>query len=217
VNTILNRWTRVRMVLLGMGFAVLFLLIARRAFDLQVRDAEHLKSLAEDQYLREIELPPKRGRILDRNQAELASTAEVESVFCNPRQLPDLPLAARRLAKVLGLDGRELEKKLTQKRYFAWVKRKVTPEEAAGVRALALPGVAFTREPRRFYANRSLAATVMGYAGAEGKGLDGIEFGLEKFLRGTRTSVKACATLWGASSTWIPARAPPAWQARTWC
>jgi cell division protein FtsI (penicillin-binding protein 3) len=186
----LNRWTRVRMVVLGLGFGALFVLIGRRAFQLQVRDSEHLKSLAEDQYLREIELPPKRGRILDRNQAELASTAEVDSIYCNPRQLPDLAAASRQLARALGLDGRELEKRLSQKRFFAWVKRKVTPEEAQAVKQLGLPGIGFTREPRRFYANRSLAATVMGYAGAEGRGLDGIELALEKQLRGTRASVQ---------------------------
>ena len=32
---------------------------------------------------------PGAGRILDRNGAELASTADVDSIYCNPRQLPD--------------------------------------------------------------------------------------------------------------------------------
>ena len=68
--------------------------------------------MAEEQYLREIELPPRRGRILDRNGAELASTADVDSIYCNPRQLPDPRDAARQLARVLGLDRAELEKKL---------------------------------------------------------------------------------------------------------
>ena len=146
--------------------------------------------MAEEQYLREIELPPRRGRILDRNGAELASTADVDSIYCNPRRFVDVPQASRQLARVLGLDARELEKRLGQRRYFAWVKRKVTPDEVSAVRALALPGVAFTREPRRFYPNRGLAATVMGTSGSDGRGLDGVELSFDAYLRGSGSSVQ---------------------------
>jgi cell division protein FtsI (penicillin-binding protein 3) len=168
----------------------LFLAVGKRAYTLQVRDADRLRGMAEEQYLREIELPPRRGRILDRNGAELASTADVDSIYCNPRQLPDVRDAARRLAHALGLDRAELEKKLGQRRFFAWVKRKVTPDEVTAVKALGLPGLAFTREPRRFYPNRTLAATIMGHAGSEGNGLEGIELALDKQLRGTSSSVQ---------------------------
>src|SRR5262249_59959021 len=92
------------------------------------------------------------------------------------------------VARVLGLERAELEKKLGQRRYFAWIKRKVTPDEVAAVKALGLPGIAFTREPRRFYPNRTLAATIMGHAGSEGNGLEGIELALDRQLRGTSAS-----------------------------
>jgi cell division protein FtsI (penicillin-binding protein 3) len=146
--------------------------------------------MAEEQYLREIELPPRRGRILDRNGAELASTADVDSIYCNPRRFADVHEASRRLSNALGLDARELEKRLSQRRYFAWVKRKVTPDEVGAVRALDLPGVAFTREPRRFYPNRGLAATVIGTAGSDGRGLDGVELAFDAYLRGSGSSVQ---------------------------
>jgi cell division protein FtsI (penicillin-binding protein 3) len=185
-----GRWTRIRLAAFGVVFGVLFFAIGKRAFNLQVGQGERLKVMAEEQYLREIELPPRRGRILDRNGAELASTADVDSIYCNPRRFNDVRDAARRMARVLGLDARELEKKLSQKRYFAWVKRKVTPDEAAAVRAMQLPGVAFTREPRRFYPNRTLAATVMGQAGSDGRGLDGVELSLDRYLKGSSSSVQ---------------------------
>ena len=187
---VITRWTRVRIVVCGVVLGTLFLAVGKRAYTLQVRDAERLRGMAEEQYLREIELPPRRGRILDRNGAELASTADVDSIYCNPRQLPDVRDAARRLARALGLDRADLEKKLGQRRFFAWVKRKVTPDEVTAVKALGLPGIAFTREPRRFYPNRTLAATIMGHAGSEGNGLEGIELALDKQLRGTSSSVQ---------------------------
>ena len=187
---LITRWTRVRVGVCGAVLACLFIGVAKRAYTLQVRDADRLRGMAEEQYLREIELPPRRGRILDRNGAELASTADVDSIYCNPRQLPDPRDAARRLARVLGLDRADLEKKLGQRRFFAWVKRKVTPDEVVAVKTLGLPGIAFTREPRRFYPNRTLAATIMGHAGSEGNGLEGIELSLDRQLRGTSTSVQ---------------------------
>ncbi|HET6284976.1 MAG TPA: penicillin-binding transpeptidase domain-containing protein [Polyangia bacterium] len=185
-----GRWTRIRLVTCGVVFGGLFLGVAKRAYNLQVLEAEHLRTMAEEQYLREIELPPRRGRILDRNGAELASTADVDSIYCNPRRFVNVGEAARRLAAVLGLDRRELEKKLSQKRFFAWVKRKVTPDEVTAVKSLNLPGVAFTREPRRFYPNRTLAATVMGHAGSDGRGLDGVEMALDRYLHGSSSSVQ---------------------------
>jgi len=186
----ITRWTRVRIVVCGVVLGSLFLAVGKRAFTLQVRDADRLRSMAEEQYLREIELPPRRGRILDRNGAELASTADVDSIYCNPRQLLDSRDAARRLARILGLERADLEKKLGQRRFFAWIKRKVTPDEVTAVKALGLPGIAFAREPRRFYPNRTLAATIMGHAGSEGSGLDGIELALDRQLRGAASSVQ---------------------------
>jgi cell division protein FtsI (penicillin-binding protein 3) len=185
-----TRWTRIRLIACGVAFGALFVAVGKRAFNLQIGQGERLKTMAEEQYLREIELPPRRGRILDRNGAELASTADVDSIYCNPRRFADAREAAHRLARVLGLDARELEKRLAQRRYFAWIKRKVTPDEAAAVRALELPGVAFVREPRRFYPNRSLAATVMGMAGSDGRGLDGVELAFDEALRGSASSMQ---------------------------
>src|SRR5215831_11894244 len=184
------RWMRIRILVCGVVFAGLFAAVGRRAFTLQVREADRLRAMAEEQYLREIELPPRRGRILDRNGAELAATADVDSIYCNPRKLPDARAAARKFADALGLDRAELEKKLGQRRFFAWVKRKVTPDEVTAVKALGLPGIAFAREPRRFYPNRTLAATIMGHAGSEGNGLEGIELALDRQLRGTSSSVQ---------------------------
>ncbi len=185
-----THWTRIRLIACGVAFGVLFAAIGKRAFNLQIGQGERLKVMAEEQYLREIELPPRRGRILDRNGAELASTADVDSIYCNPRRFADAHDAARQLSRVLGLDARDLEKRLAQRRYFAWVKRKVTPDEVTAVRALELPGVAFTREPRRFYPNRGLAATVLGTAGSDGRGLDGVELAFDAYLRGSASSVQ---------------------------
>ena len=160
-----SRWVKARLYfcagLVGCAFAGL----CWRAYVLQVREAERLKSMAEDQYLKDVELPPKRGRILDRNGVELAASTEVDSVHVNARMLlaaDRVGETARALADALHLDRRELEKKLHARRYFTWVKRRIAPEEARAVRELALPGVYLDREPRRYYPNRALAGPLLG-------------------------------------------------------
>ena len=184
-------WTKVRVVLFGLVLLVLASLVGRRAFQLQVREAAQLREWAENNYLREIEIAPRRGRILDRKNHELASTADLDSVYCNPRQLAFVPEGSLKLARALHMDLRELDKSLAGKKeqYFAWVKRRVTLDESKAVTALGLTGVGMRREPRRVYPSGALAATVIGHAGLDGKGLEGVELGFEKALHGTGMEV----------------------------
>jgi cell division protein FtsI (penicillin-binding protein 3) len=187
----MTTWTKVRVALFGVALLVLAFVVGRRAVQLQVRESAQLREWAENNYLREIEIAPRRGRILDHRGNELASTADLDSVFCNPRQLAYVSGATPKLASALHMDVRELEKTLSTKhaQYFAWLKRRVTPEESKAVMALGLPGVGTRREPRRVYPNGALAATVIGHAGLDGKGLEGIELGFDKALHGTGMEV----------------------------
>jgi cell division protein FtsI (penicillin-binding protein 3) len=186
-----TRWTRVRIVLCGLVLLGLGGSIGRRALQLQVREADQLREWAESNYLREIEIAPRRGRILDRRGAELASTTDLDSVFCNPRQLAFVPDAVPRLAKAMHLDPRELDKAIEAKKtsHFAWVKRRVSPQESAAALALALPGVGVRKESRRVYPNGELGSTVLGHAGLEGRGLDGVELAYDEALRGSGVEV----------------------------
>jgi cell division protein FtsI (penicillin-binding protein 3) len=179
-----GRWTRARIIVCGVLFGMMSVWVGREAWSLQVKKNNRLQEFADRNYLKSIEIPPSRGRILDRNGKELAATAHVESIFGNPRVLQHLPEAAGQLAKALQIDLRDMQRRLEPKSYFSWIKRRVTPQEAAAVRALNLPGVNFRSEPRRFYPLRSLGATIIGHAGSDGKGLEGIELEYEKYLRG---------------------------------
>jgi cell division protein FtsI (penicillin-binding protein 3) len=189
-----GRWLKVRLALATGLLGSAFALLSYRAWVLQVREAEHLKQMAEDQYLQDVELPPTRGRILDRHGAELAASAEVDSVHVNGRAIVAADRVAetsRALADALRLDRREVEKKLRVRRYFTWVKRRVTSDEARAVRELALPGVYLDREPRRYYPNRALAGPLLGWAGLDAKGQEGLELSFDRWLRGTRAQVPA--------------------------
>lgn len=179
-----SRWMRVRVALLGGLFLALLVGLFARAVHLQVKQKDWLLEMAEDQYVRDQEIPARRGDIFDRRGVPLAQSVDVDSCWVDPSLLPDPVQAARALAGALGVDQRELLERLEKGRRFAWVKRQVTPAEAARVKELALPGVGFTREPRRFYPQRELAAQVIGLVGTDSHGLDGLELSFEDELSG---------------------------------
>lgn len=179
-----NKWMRLRVFVMGAVFIVLLVAVVARAFQLQVHQQVKLKGMAQDQYVRQVEIPARRGDIFDRRGVPLAQSVDVDSIWIDPSMLPDEKLAAHALAKALDIDQAELFNKLVKARRFAWVKRQVTPNEVAKVSALALPGVGFTKEPRRFYPQRELGAHVIGLVGTDGHGLDGLELAFEAELSG---------------------------------
>ena len=157
--------------------------LAVRAAELQVKWAPTLQGMADEQHWRQFQPPVWRGPIVDRNGAALALTVDVDSVFANPRELDDPDIAAVGLARALGLDVRTLAVRLRSKSRFVWIKRLVTPTEAEAVRRLGLDGVQTTREPKRFYPGRNLAAHLIGFVGYDSRGLDGLEHEYDAALR----------------------------------
>ena len=184
------RWHRVRIgitVLLTLGA---FALVGRRAYRLQVEETGRLRGMAEQQYLKEIELPPRRGTILDRHGAPLAVSVDVDSIYANPRMVGEqAPVVAKKLAELLELPTSTVATQLASPRFFAWIKRRVPPQVAKRVREAKLRGVFLTQESRRYYPNHGLGSTVVGFAGADARGLEGVELAYDAWLRGSRLRV----------------------------
>ncbi len=82
-----QRWFRARIALLGLCVAVVAVVVLFRAFHLQIASGDRLREMAEGQHLRELRVSPRRGAIYDRHGAELAVSADVDSVYANPRRL----------------------------------------------------------------------------------------------------------------------------------
>ena len=127
----------------------------------------------------------------DRLGRELGVTAQAHSVFADPREIVDLAGTAAKLAKILDSDKKVVETKLASPRFFVWLKRHIPPQAADKIKELALPGITLTQEPRRFYPSKELAGPVLGFAGIDGKGLDGVELSLNEQLTGERARVAA--------------------------
>jgi cell division protein FtsI (penicillin-binding protein 3) len=187
----LSRAARQRAYAAAALMTLLFAGVSYHAYGLQVTDGAHYQMLADRQHVRSIEVAAPRGAILDLRGRPLAVTTEAESVFVNSHEVIDVTATSERLATALGIDQGELEARLGSGKRFAWVARRVTPAQAAAVRAAKLPGIGVTTEPRRSYPGGTSAGPVLGVADIDGKGVDGIELALDDALTGKRARFTA--------------------------
>jgi cell division protein FtsI (penicillin-binding protein 3) len=161
-----------------------------KLFYLQVLKHEKYARLALEQQMKMVEVPGPRGSIYDRNGQPLAMSVPADSVYVNPKRLPDLKVASDILAPVLSLDAEQLHARLKsayndkKRRGFCWVKRKITPAEAADLRSLRLPWIEFQVESQRHYPKGFIASHVIGSVDHEEKGNAGVELSLDSELRG---------------------------------
>jgi cell division protein FtsI (penicillin-binding protein 3) len=179
----LEGWrSRFVLVLTTLGFAVL----AGRAFFLQGMDHGFLQAKGEARYTRAIEMPASRGAVLDRNGHPLAISTPVESIWVSPDDVEAEAPRVRALARALDMDVAEIRQKIASKdRQFVYLKRQISPDRAAKVMALRIPGVFEQREYRRYYPAGAVMAHVVGFTGVDDNGQEGVELAEQDRLAGT--------------------------------
>lgn len=180
---------RVRLAFVGLTLLLSSIIV--RAWVLQVDKAATLKKMAEEQYLKEVEVPARRGEIYDRAGNAIAVSNQVASVFVRPAKVADRKRTIAELGKRLQLDTPTLRQKIESDRMFVWLKRRIDPQTAAQIEALQLPGVGTVAETRRYYPNRTLFSHVLGAVDMDGRGIEGVEASFEKELAGEPASAAA--------------------------
>ncbi len=159
--------------------------LAVRAVDVQILDSDFLQDQGDARYLRTVSIPAHRGMITDRNGEPLAISAPVDSVWANPRVVRLDAARQRELARLLGLTPSRLGQRLADReREFVWLRRHVSPDTAARVRALGIDGVFLRQESRRFYPAGEVTAQVVGITDVDERGQEGLELALDERLRG---------------------------------
>ena len=175
---------RIRTLIVAGCLGLAFLGLSGRLVYLQgVKHEEYLR-LAESQHAKAIPLTAKRGAIMDRHGQVLAVSSAAETLFALPGRVDDADRLARRLAPILDEPVGDIARRLQSSKRFVYVKRRLPPAVAQAVRDLREPALGFVEESLRLYPNRELAAHVVGFEGAEGKGLGGIEQVWETQLAG---------------------------------
>ncbi|HKV05892.1 MAG TPA: penicillin-binding transpeptidase domain-containing protein [Candidatus Acidoferrales bacterium] len=139
---------------------------------------------AQHQQQRVFEISPRRGTIYDRKGHELAVSLPMDSVFGDPAEIKDVDAVTRLLSGVLGVPAEELADKIREAKTPVRLARKLPPETVQRITDMNLNGVFFQKENRRVYPQRELAASVLGYVDVDEKGIGGIEYSLDKQIRG---------------------------------
>ncbi|MDO9206402.1 penicillin-binding protein 2 [Methylotenera sp.] len=177
---------RVLLVSVLLGFAALL----GRGIYLQGIHKKFLQDKGDARYSRNLVLTSQRGKITDRNGELLATSTPVESVWASP---PDVKIDAaqtKQIAGLLNLKVDDVKKKLANsEREFVYLKRRISPELAAKVMKLGIPGIDLQREYKRYYPAGDVTAHMVGFTGpgdkgAGDRGLEGFELQKNSSLSG---------------------------------
>jgi cell division protein FtsI/penicillin-binding protein 2 len=157
---------------------------------LEYTRGEALRAQAQRQHTASLAIPAQRGEILDARGRRLAESARQPSVFVDPTGVQDARYAAYSIAPVLGLSPDAVEVTLLEKadRGFVWIKRGLSDRELDDFneirRQRGLNSFGVQYEPLRAYPFGHAASHVLGFVGAEHKGLAGVELAYDEALRG---------------------------------
>ena len=168
-------------------------LFGARLVQLQGLDAPTYAAEAEQGRLRTVTLPAARGTITDRNGIALATTVAAVNITSDQTKVVDPAATAAVLAPVLQMDPTVLREKLTGDARFVYLAKAVTPGHLAQGQRAGPPGPRHRRAcpastPSRPASGSTrpgqVGANIVGFVGADGKGLGGIEYALDSTLAG---------------------------------
>ena len=181
-----ERGANARIRFLVVVFVAVFAVALGRAAYVQVVEGSRYERMATRQHRETIEIPAGRGTIYDRTGEPLAIGEQATTVYADPRNVVAPMKAAVKAGEALDLDPDVLYPALRDRtKRFLFIQRKADPVKAKELEHLAVSGLGFYAEERRAYPQGRVAAHVLGYAGTDNRGLDGLEASLDKTLAGT--------------------------------
>nr|WP_244502506.1 penicillin-binding protein 2 [Streptomyces oceani] len=199
---------RPRLRLMGVLLTLVLLACTVRLLQVQAVNADtFVQKAAVNRYIT-VPLAAERGTMTARDGTPLATTVDAYDITADPylftpdqTDVPDAPAqAAALLAPILGKDEQRMTEKLSREdtRYVVLARKRspqvwrqiedlkgaLADKEASGNAANVLAGVYSEEHAKRVYPNDKLAASVLGFVNAAGKGGGGLEAKLNKQLRG---------------------------------
>jgi penicillin-binding protein 2 len=172
-----RRSVTIRLVVLQVGCAVVFTMLAFSFWYLQVVQNEKFEQLAENNHQRTIPLRAPRGVMLDRNGAVLVENRSSFTISIVREQTRDLDNTIRMLSEIAGLDQKYVRDVINRNRREPSYRPIVVVDDASFAqvaalmaRKLDLSGVQVEQVPTRQYPKDSFAAHLFGYVGEASEG-----------------------------------------------
>ncbi|MFJ3923731.1 peptidoglycan D,D-transpeptidase FtsI family protein [Streptomyces sp. NPDC090022] len=203
---------RPRLRLVGVGLTLVMVAFVVRLLQVQAVDASAYSAEASKNRYANYTLAAERGDITDRKGVALATSVDAYDITADPSMFtpekskaPDAPeQAAALLAPILEGDAKDIADRLRKNTRYVVLSRRQTPQvwnqikdlkrvfaekaladrKGNGPGANVLAGVFHEPSSKRVYPNGTLAAGILGYVNAEGKGAGGLESSLDKKLAG---------------------------------
>lgn len=202
-------------------FVLLFFIVLLRYFSIEITGeaaGQPLAAKAKQKYNRTGVLEAQRGTILDRNGDIVAEDSSAYNLIAilskkmttdpkHPMNVVDPAKTANELAKYINLSESEIYSILTRKQFqveFGSAGKDLSSETKQKIENLHLPGITFTRDPKRYYPNGIFSSHVVGYADSVEKngsyktvGEMGIEKEFNKELTGVNGQMDYQSDIWG--------------------
>ena len=213
------RTTLLILLILVVGFGA----VSVRLGHLTLVQGAELQELAVNQQLVDTTVNAKRGTIYDAKGVVLAQSASVWKVVLAPHfftiekneeiREQKRKYVAKHLAKILDLDYKDVYEQTDQDTYYVVLKRKIESKERDKILKFIdkmnekfdnlSSVIELIDDYRRYYPNKDLASSVIGFTGADDQGLEGVEYYYDKYLTGTKGRIITART---ATQTEMPFR-----------
>ena len=164
-------------------FVIFSAAILSRLFFLQISQGDFYKALSQGLHISFSESEDIRGEIFLSNKEPLAINLDWPFVFAQSKKIKNAEKTVNILSQILDLDKNFILEKIEKDNSYSVIKRKLSQKEAELLEEQSLEGIFVGREKGRYYPQESLAAQVVGFLGAEGKGQYGLEQAYEDSLR----------------------------------
>ena len=181
-----------------LAIVILFLALSGRLLYISIFRSKDYKAMAEEQWTNEIQIDARRGCILDRNNRELAVTANVFRVdldlitlrkYIDKKDTDNIEIA-KLLAEALEMDEEKVLSRIEltypsgNPANSATLIRRIEKEKADKVKELDINGVIVSEDTKRYYPNGDFLSHTLGTTNADGEGLSGLELYYNEELMG---------------------------------
>jgi len=194
---------RAAKVVIGTVMVALTTLVGRLVY-INAHNGQTLLARGERQQKSVVPLKARRGLIVDSQGRIIAGTILRQSVFADPKVIPDKKAASEQVAAILGSDAREINNDLIaagDRRFFV-LRRGVTDEQAERIRQAGVYGLGVFDEPARTYPMNSASGAIIGFVSPDGVGVSGLEHQCDEWLAGAN-GVKTIIRDAGRKAFWL--------------
>lgn len=160
-------------------------ILSGRLLYVQIINSDSLRTLAFEQWTRDLPFTADRGDITDVNGIKLASSMTLYTMYCRPSDVKEAEEIATFVSDALDIDKTLLYTRLTKKGVSeVRLCRRVTRAEMLEVEQRDFSGIYFTADSARYYDQGNFLTQLLGFTDADNKGQSGLELQYDRYLTG---------------------------------